>query len=470
MSDLLLAYYGDDFTGSTDVLEVLSSAGLRTVLFTSPPTPEMLASYPDVQAVGLAGVSRSLSPNEMVDELPGAFAALRSLRPRHLHYKVCSTFDSSPEIGSIGKAIEIGLLNQSHKWVPLLVGNPNLGRYCVFGQLFAQESVANNGIVYRLDRHPSASQHTRTPMGESDLRLHLAKQTDLQIALFDILQLALPDASRQEVLNRILVDDAGVILFDVLYQEQLALLGDLIDGLVTGEESLFSVGSSGVEAALTAYWQESGKLAARHSWFTPSPDGQVLVISGSCSPVTARQIDWAIGHGFAEMAVETCVLTDEDCDTYLLQTAGELVNLINSGKSVVVHTCRGKHDPRLAATIERLFSRNMVSQNAGSLESNSLGSKVSCSQILGSAMGQLLRMVVEQTAIRRVCIAGGDTASYATRELGIQTLEMICPTVPGAPLCRAHAPGLPVDGLEICFKGGQVGREDYFGTLLKLNK
>ena len=30
---LLLAYYGDDFTGSTDALEFLTLAGIKTVLF-----------------------------------------------------------------------------------------------------------------------------------------------------------------------------------------------------------------------------------------------------------------------------------------------------------------------------------------------------------------------------------------------------------------------------------------------------
>jgi uncharacterized protein YgbK (DUF1537 family) len=180
--------------------------------------------------------------------------------------------------------------------------------------------------------------------------------------------------------------------------------------------------------------------------------------------VTAGQIDWALSHGFAEIAVETCVLTDEDCDTYLLQTVRELVTLIDSGKSVIVHTCRGKHDPRLTASVERFAGRNI-----GSLESGSLGSQACSSRLLGTALGRLLGMAAEQTAIRRVCIAGGDTASYATRAVGIQTLEMICPTVPGAPLCRARAPGLPVDGIEVCFKGGQVGGQDYFGTLLELH-
>ena len=35
--ELLLTYYGDDFTGSTDVLEALYSGGIEAVLFVKPP-------------------------------------------------------------------------------------------------------------------------------------------------------------------------------------------------------------------------------------------------------------------------------------------------------------------------------------------------------------------------------------------------------------------------------------------------
>ena len=34
MRDLLLSFYGDDFTGSTDVMEALATNGVKTVLFT----------------------------------------------------------------------------------------------------------------------------------------------------------------------------------------------------------------------------------------------------------------------------------------------------------------------------------------------------------------------------------------------------------------------------------------------------
>jgi len=99
-----LAYYGDDFTGSTDVLEALALAGIAAELFVTEP----VRSAVPPQAIGLAGLSRTFSPAEMEAHLPAAFTSLAAGRPRFLHYKVCSTFDSSPAVGSIGRAIEIG--------------------------------------------------------------------------------------------------------------------------------------------------------------------------------------------------------------------------------------------------------------------------------------------------------------------------------------------------------------------------
>src|SRR6476620_10389671 len=71
--ELRLAYYGDDFTGSTDALEVLSRAGLRTMLFVEPPTPEQLAKLGRVDAIGIAGATRSLAPDAMAAHLRTVF-------------------------------------------------------------------------------------------------------------------------------------------------------------------------------------------------------------------------------------------------------------------------------------------------------------------------------------------------------------------------------------------------------------
>jgi uncharacterized protein YgbK (DUF1537 family) len=48
--DILLAFYGDDLTGSTDALEFISRAGAKAILFLEPPTREQLDFFPDLQA------------------------------------------------------------------------------------------------------------------------------------------------------------------------------------------------------------------------------------------------------------------------------------------------------------------------------------------------------------------------------------------------------------------------------------
>jgi uncharacterized protein YgbK (DUF1537 family) len=88
---LSIAYYGDDFTGSTDALEFLSRAGLNTILFFEVPSVEKLQQYPQLQAIGIAGRTRALGVEAMQKELAPAFEALAQLPLKHVHYKVCST-------------------------------------------------------------------------------------------------------------------------------------------------------------------------------------------------------------------------------------------------------------------------------------------------------------------------------------------------------------------------------------------
>src|ERR1700733_4127465 len=162
----LYSFYGDDFTGSTDVLEQLGSNGVPAVLFIGTPSVAHLAKFSNVQAIGIAGDSRSRPPEWMSAHLPAIFSRLREFGAPVMHYKVCSTFDSSPTCGSVGRAMEIGMEVFSPAFVPIIVGAPHLRRYVAFGNLFAADA---DGVVQRIDRHPM-SHHPVTPMHEPDLR------------------------------------------------------------------------------------------------------------------------------------------------------------------------------------------------------------------------------------------------------------------------------------------------------------
>ncbi len=415
---LRLAFFGDDFTGSTDALESLTQAGLRTALFLEAPTVAQLADRAEpLDAIGIAGLTRSLPPVEMEAVLRPALTALRALQPRHVHYKVCSTFDSSPTIGSIGRAIEIGREVFSQRWVPLLVGTPALGRYVVFGQLFARFGIGSAGAIHRLDRHPALQNHPVTPMAEADLRKHLAAQTSLKSGLIDVLAL---DAGADAALDRLLADEAmAVVVFDGLTAAHLRTAGAWIEARATAP--WFTVGSSAVGAAL------AGEGTAPE-WRDPGPAAPLLVIAGSCSPVTAEQLSWAAANGFEVQAVAPDAAA-------IAATLPAVIASLRVGRSVAVATGIQRSTTPVPA------------------------------ETVGMALGNLAREALAATGVRRLLVAGGDTSSYAGRALGIESLRMIAPLAPGAPLCRAEGAGLPMSDLEIAFKGGQVGAPDFFGAV-----
>ena len=209
MSELLLSYYGDDLTGSTDVMEALASRGVPTVLFIETPTASQRARFGHVRAIGLAGSSRSESPAWMDENLARALDWLKSLGADFCHYKVCSTFHSSPTVGSIGRALEIGqdLFRQSK--TPLVVGAPQLKRYTVFGNLFA----AYQGVTYRIDRHPVMSRIPSRQCERPTSGCIWPRKPRRKGVLLDLT--AIRDANADRIIDAIMAGDTDYVLFDV---------------------------------------------------------------------------------------------------------------------------------------------------------------------------------------------------------------------------------------------------------------
>jgi len=426
---MLLSYYGDDFTGSTDVMESMSLHGIRTVLFTRIPTPEERSRFQGYDAVGIAGTSRSQTPAWMDEHLPRHFEWLKQLGARFCHYKVCSTFDSAPHVGSIGRAIEIGRRVFGQSITPLVVGAPQLKRYTAFGHLFA----GYQGQTYRIDRHPVMSRHPVTPMDEADLRIHLARQTSLSVDLVPLN--ALDDAS----VDRVIDAAKGIVLFDVT---------DAATQVETGRQLLrlssrlgpFIAGSSGVDYALVK------ALAAGAASFPALPRVErIIAVSGSCSPTTARQIRHALAHGFTGLHADPLALAGAESNAAVARLSAEAKRLMGEGRSVLVYTAL---DPE--------------TDRGGPLDAIPGGR-----HRVGQGLGRIARACIEAFHLTRAILAGGDTSSHALGELDVFALTTRFPlaATPGSPLCTAASADPQLDGLEIAMKGGQVGGDDYFVAL-----
>ncbi|QDC11185.1 four-carbon acid sugar kinase family protein [Oceanicola sp. D3] len=421
---ILIGWVGDDFTGSAASMEVLEFAGVPSVLFLDVPSEAQLARFPGVRAVGVATTARSHSPAWMERELPGVFRFLTETGARVVHYKTCSTLDSAPEVGSIGKAIDLGAEVVRGPFIPCLLAAPKMRRYQAFGHLFA----SGPGGVFRLDRHPVMARHPVTPMDESDVAEHLGKQTAKSFGLVSLEDLeATPEAE--------------VWSFDAMTDAHMGVVGRRM----WDASPALAVGSQGVEYALVEHWRAQGWIGAEDRVESAGPVERMLAVSGSVSPVTAAQIAWAEAHGFEGIELDAAAaVRGEEAGVYEAAIAA-----LNAGRDPLIYTAKGPDDPAVARLRAAVPAGGMEEANAR----------------IGAALGKVLARLLRQTGLKRAVISGGDTSGHASRELGLFAFTALAPTIPGAALLQAHSEDEDLAGLQLALKGGQMGSDDYFGWI-----
>lgn len=438
----LVAWYGDDFTGAAAVMEALTFGGFPSVLFRQLPTAAQLEKFKDMRGIGVAGIARAMPPQWMDQQLPAIFAFLDSLEAPVLHYKTCSTLDSSPETGSIGRAIELGLEQRRSRWVPLLMAAPAIRRFQAFGHLFA----AAGDEVYRLDRHPIMSCHPSTPMNESDVCRHLQQQTSLPMGTINLEQLQ-SDESADATLEQL--ETAQVISLDTVDDKTLAACGRLI--WEHREDGLFAVGSQGIEYALVSYWQDlPGMEDVQADAGDAGPVDQLIIVSGSVSAGTAVQLQQSISAGAVPVAIpaELAFVSNGERQTMIESLAEQALLSLAKGHDVAIYSAMGPEDPAVDRFNELQAGSDIDIHQA--------------TQQLGEATGKILRLVLAGSSVRRIAVCGGDTSGHVMNVLDIYAFTALAAVVPGGALVRAHSDNPDFDGLQLTLKGGQMGPVDFF--------
>lgn len=428
-SALKITYYADDFTGATDTLATAARAGLRTMLFLGLPSAAQLERAGPLDCLGIAGAARTMSPAEMQAELEPVGRLFAQLGAPVMHYKTCSTFDSAPHIGSIGAAIRILQTHAGNAFVPIVGGQPNLRRYCVFGNLFA----AAGADMHRIDRHPTMRRHPVTPMHEADLRLHLAQQ-GMQLASVDYPDYQQSESAMNQQLSALISQQPDAVLLDISHAEDLAIVGRLIWQSAC-RQPLLAAGPSSVVQALVAHWQGQAPQTLPSSATIAPAEDPVLLLAGSLSPMTARQIKAA--SSYEHLLLDAPQLANDA--TYRSRMAKNIALRLQQGINMLACTSsEGQIAPAHAPADARALAR---------------------------ACGELLAQVLKLAPIKRVGIAGGDTSSHGVQALDAWGLSYQAQLAPGVALCRLHSDDLALDGLEIMLKGGQMGGEMLFEEL-----
>ena len=259
------------------------------------------------------------------------------------------------------------------------------------------------------------------------------------------------EKARKQVQNW-LEKNARLILFDALSIGQLNTACSMIWEHTEPGKTLFSVGSQDLGYGLGEEWKRLGLLPALLKPMrgvegnTPGP---LLVVSGSCATMTGRQIEWALAHGYFEIAVAVDDLFDligrkKEAERIIR----DAVSALKEGRSVVIHSAVGPDDPRISKMTERARELGISSEKATNL--------------LGETLGRITRRVILASGVRRAVLAGGDSSGRITKFLDVAAIQVGKSLGTSAPICYVYSFHPGIDGLEIAFKGGQIGEEEYF--------
>jgi len=437
-------FYGDDFTGASDNAAQYARHGLRTRLyFSNPGWQSLQAAARECDVVGVAGTARSLDPAAMTDELLPVLQDFACLNVPLVQYKCCSTFDSAAHTGSLGHAIRLMRQVWPDCFVPVHAATPEFGRYTLFGHHFARAGVE----VYRLDRHPVMSAHPVTPMNESDLALVLKEQGFTPERLIDLRMLDQCQSYPEDLSLALLKADSA--LFDGYTQSQAVTTAAVLWQL-SRQRQVCAMAAQGLAHGMGQYLRESGQLAADTPVQQLAATDRLLVLSGSCSALSAAQIDAARQSGFLCMRLSNNILSGQDAAGFA-DLQQKILQALQAGQSVVVFTAEGPQDPH-TAQLRKLTEH---------------WSSAELTQRIGNCFAQLAGRAFRETALTRLLVAGGDSSSFTMRALGAEALQIKASHfIQNAHFASLVSSDPQIHGKEVLLKGGQVGTASLYALAL----
>ena len=423
---MILGIIADDFTGATDVASMLVRGGLRTVQLIGLPSGDAAAELAQADAVVVALKSRTTPAADAVADSLAALRWLQAAGARQFIFKVCSTFDSTPEgnIGPVAEALLAALAGPGKGLGLVCPAFPENGRTVFRGHLFVGDALLSDSGM----RH-----HPLTPMTDANLVRVMQAQCSGRVGLLRHDTVARGAAAISARLDTLQAEGVRWAVADAIDN------ADLLQLAAGAAQLPLWVAGSGLALGLPAVlakrgWVRLDSQAAQLDRRT----GPAAVLAGSCSLATQAQVAHWLAAGRPAWRIDPAAAA-----------RGEPVAL-----QALAWAAQQTETPLVYATTD---ASTLAATQA----------------MLGVAQaGALVEQVLAQVAqglvaagAQRLVVAGGESAGAVVQALGVQRLRIgaaICPGVPWtqAVLAADTAP------LQLALKSGNFGGPDFFSLAL----
>jgi len=408
---LLIGAIADDLTGATDLASSLSLGGLRVAVSVGPP-----AALPDqTDALIVALKIRSTAIAEAVAAAVESAERLGQSGAQRLYFKYSSTFDSG-EDGNIGPVSD-ALFERADAFgsadggglVVVCPAFPRLGRTVYQGHLFVGEHL--------LDR-AGLGDHPLTPRREPSVVSLMARQTPHRVGLVPLQTVRQGATAIAGAFSDLRSRGIRYAVTDAVDDSDLVSIA----AAATGHKLL--TGSAGLAGALAALLRPTAGNREITDW-NPPGEGPAVILSGSCSQVTRRQIEAFARHG-----------------PVLRLDAGRL-------------TASTPTDAVAWAT--PLLAHSAVLICSTPPDDEQPVSAPGVAQEVEGVLGRIARQLYE-CGFRRFVVAGGETSGAVVQALEVRLLELGPELSPGVSWMAERAE----PGILLALKSGNFGDEAFF--------
>ncbi|MBN9217847.1 MAG: four-carbon acid sugar kinase family protein [Mesorhizobium sp.] len=421
---LLFGAIADDLTGGTELASMLVARGIATGCTVGLEAPIPTGNRAHVILLK----TRVIAADKAVRQVLEAAERLVEAGARQIFFKYCATFDSTPA-GNIGPCAE-ALLERLGGGVTLFT--PALcetGRTVYQGHMF--------GGTQLLGESPKRFDPL-TPMTDSNLVRVLQAQSRSKAGLISWLTIdSGPEAIRKAVREKSASGET-LLLTDTIRERDLASIAEAAFDLP------LMTGNSSVVAHLPTAWLEHGLLSTDDLIppNLPAVDGPAAVLAGSVAGRTIEQLDRFAEHN----------------PLLSIDLAGAF-----AGQDVVAQA-RGfakRHLPDAVIAIATTAPQPAVEALQQAHGRDAVAAKAE------SILAEIAGILVREFGVRRLVVAGGETAGSVVKALGIDRIAMGAYEGPGLSRAIAHLPGLSDDPLALMLKSGKLGGPDIFADVLK---
>ncbi|TPM99243.1 3-oxo-tetronate kinase [Mesorhizobium sp. B2-1-3A] len=421
---LLFGAIADDLTGGTELASMLVARGIPTGC-----TVGLEAAIPSGNLAHVILLkTRVIAAGEAVRQVLEAADRLAEAGARQIFFKYCATFDSTPagNIGPCAEALLERLGGGATLFTPALC---ETGRTVYQGHMF--------GGAQLLAESPKRFDPL-TPMTDSNLVLVLQAQSRGRAGLVPWLTIdAGPEAIREAVREKSARGET-LLVTDTLRERDLAAIAQAAFDLP------LMTGNSSVVAHLPPAWMAHGLLNRDDlvAASLPAVNGPAAVLAGSVADRTIEQLE--------RFAQNNPVLTIDLAEAF-------------GGKDVVAEAraFAGRHLPGAMIAIATTAPQAMVETLQQAHGRDAVAARAE--EILAG----IAQILVRDFGVRRLVVAGGETAGSVVKALGISRIAMGAYEGPGLSRAIADVPGLPDDPLAMMLKSGKLGGPDIFADVLQ---